>query len=178
VVEVAVALLRVPQAAPEHPVPERAQLTPLFCESFCTEAVKFAVVEICTEIDAGLMETAMGGGATVKLLALLATPPTVTTTFPVVAPAGTGATIVVALQLVGVAVVTLNLTVLVPCVAPKFAPVITTDDPTAPELGLKLVMLGVEDPLPGLVPADCTTPAHPARVILTTARMQKTATHQ
>jgi hypothetical protein len=47
----------------------------------------------------------------------------------------------VALQLVGVAVVPLNFTVLVPCVAPKFAPAIVTDAPTNPELGFKLVML-------------------------------------
>ena len=39
---------------------------------------------------------------TVNITPLLATPPTVTTTFPVVAPLGTGTTIIVALQLVGV----------------------------------------------------------------------------
>ena len=59
-------------------------------------------------------------------------PPTVTTTLPVVAPAGTGATMLVALQLVGVAAVPLNVTVLVPCVAPKFVPVIVTEVPTTP----------------------------------------------
>jgi hypothetical protein len=48
----------------------------------------------------------------------------------------------VALQLVGVAVVPLNLTVLVPCVALKFAPVIVTDAPTNPEVGLNPVILG------------------------------------
>src|SRR5208337_1833242 len=174
-----VTLVRVPQAAPEHPAPERDQVTPLFCESFCTEAVKLPPVETCKEVDVGLTETEMGRGATVKLAPLVATPPTVTTTFPVVAPAGTGAMMLVALQFVGAAVAPLNLTVLVPCVAPKFAPVITTDDPTAPEVGLKLVMLGVEVPPPGLVvSADWTTPAHPAKVMLTTARMQNTATHQ
>ena len=50
----------------------------------------------------------LGVARTVKLTPLLATPPTVTTTFPVVAPAGTGATMLVALQLVGVAAVPLN----------------------------------------------------------------------
>jgi len=40
--------------------------------------------------------------ATVKLTPLLATPSTLMTTFPVVAPAGTGATMLVSLQLVGV----------------------------------------------------------------------------
>jgi hypothetical protein len=48
----------------------------------------------------------------------------------------------VALQLVGTAPTPLNATVLVPCVAPKFAPVIVTEAPTSPELGFKLVMLG------------------------------------
>jgi hypothetical protein len=48
----------------------------------------------------------------------------------------------VALQLVGVAVVPLNFTVLVPCVAPKFAPAIVTDIPTKLVVGFKLVMLG------------------------------------
>src|SRR5256885_11850821 len=46
---------------------------------------------------------------TVKLTPLLATPPTVTITLPVVAPVGTGATMLVALQLVGVAATPLNL---------------------------------------------------------------------
>src|SRR5499425_3826571 len=64
------------------------------------------------------------------------------TTFPVVAPAGTGATMLVADQLVGVAVVPLNFTVLVPCVAPKFVPVIVTEVPTGPLVGDRLVMLG------------------------------------
>jgi hypothetical protein len=49
----------------------------------------------------------------------------------------------VPLQLVGVAAVPLNITVLVPCVEPKFVPVIVTDVPTAPELTERLVMLGV-----------------------------------
>jgi hypothetical protein len=57
----------------------------------------------------------------------------------------------VALQLAGVAVTPLNLTVLVPCVAPKFAPLIVTDVPTAPEDGVRPVMLaggGFPPPLP------------------------------
>ena len=53
-------------------------------------------------------------GVTVKLTALLATPPTVTTTLPVVAPLGTGTTMEAALQLVGVAAVPLKVTVLLP----------------------------------------------------------------
>jgi hypothetical protein len=91
---------------------------------------------------------------TVKLTPLLATPPTVTTTFPVVAPAGTCATMLPALQLVAVAVTPLNFTVLVPCVAPKFAPLIVTDAPTKPDAGFRLVMLAGDGfpPPPGFEP--------------------------
>jgi len=48
----------------------------------------------------------------------------------------------VALQLVTVAVVPLNLTVLEPCVEPKFVPLTVTAAPIAPEVGDKLVMFG------------------------------------
>jgi hypothetical protein len=107
--------------------------------------VPVMVTEAPTVADAGFRLVMLGAEpVTVKLTLLLATPPTVTTTFPVVAPVGTGVTMLVALQLVGVAVVPLNVTVLVvPCVEPKFVPVIVTDAPTTPELGLKLVMFGV-----------------------------------
>src|SRR5580704_2566768 len=80
---------------------------------------------------------------TVKLTPLLGWPPTVTTTFPVVAAFGTGTTRLVALQLVGAAAVPLNVTVLVPCVAPKFVPVIVTDVPAVPDGGFRSVMAGV-----------------------------------
>jgi len=52
----------------------------------------------------------------VKPTPLLAAPDTVTTTLPDVVPLGTGATMLVAFQFVGVATVPLNLTVLLPCV--------------------------------------------------------------
>ena len=65
--DVAVTLLSVPHVAPEQPVPETDQVTPLFCESFCTEAVKLAVVETCTEVVAGLTDTEMGSGAEVMV---------------------------------------------------------------------------------------------------------------
>jgi hypothetical protein len=93
--------------------------------------------------------TLAGGPVTVNAIPLLATPPTVTTTFPVVAPVGTRITMVVAFQLVAVpADVPLNVTVLVPCVAPKFVPVIVTDVPTTPDVGFRLVMLGPVPPVP------------------------------
>src|SRR5437899_2249548 len=79
---------------------------------------------------------------TVKFAPLLSWPFAVTTTLPVVAPLGTGTAILVELQLVGVAAVPLNETVLVPWAAPKLVPAIVTDAPTAPEVGFKLVILG------------------------------------
>ena len=79
---------------------------------------------------------------TVKLMPLLETPFAFTTTFPVVAPLGTCTTMLVALQLVGGASVSLNVTVLVPCAAPKFVPVIVTEVPTSPEVTDRFVILG------------------------------------
>ena len=66
------------------------------------------------------------GGSTVNAYPALTTPATVTTTFPVVAPAGTAVRDARSLQLVGAASVPLNFTVLVPWVAPKLVPVIVT----------------------------------------------------
>src|SRR5947207_8161318 len=88
------------------------------------------------------MVGAVEAEVTVKVTPLLATPPTVIITFPDVAPDGTGATILVEFQLVGEAAVPLNMTVLVPCDAPKLVPVMVTDVPTGPEVGLRSVMLG------------------------------------
>jgi hypothetical protein len=48
----------------------------------------------------------------------------------------------VALQLVAVAATPLKVTVLVPCVAPKFVPLMVTAVPTAPVFGVRLVILG------------------------------------
>src|SRR5690242_4561374 len=82
---------------------------------------------------------------TVNVMPLLAMPPTVTTTGPVVAPVGTEATTLVLLQLVAVpALAPLKVTVPVPCDAPKFAPVIVTAVPIAPEVGLSMEMLGAD----------------------------------
>src|SRR6266404_4796165 len=109
--------------------------------------VPVITTDMPTAPDVGFRLVMLGAGAvTAKLTPLLATPPTVTTTFPVVAPTGTGAAMLVALQLVGVAVVPLNVTVLVPCGDPKFVPVITTDMPTAPDVGFRFVMLGAVPP--------------------------------
>ena len=83
-------------------------------------------------------------GVTVKLIALLATPRTVATMLPEVAPEGTGTTIVVLLQLVGVPLTPLNEIVLLPLVSPKLDPVIVMETPIGPELLDKLVIAGAE----------------------------------
>jgi hypothetical protein len=107
---------------------------------------KFApaiVTEVPTGPFAGVrLVTAGAVPVTVNVRALLGRPPTVTTTFPVVAPAGTGTTMLVADQDVGVAVAPLKVTVLVPFVDPKFDPAIVTAVPAAPLVGERLVMLG------------------------------------
>jgi len=98
---------------------------------------------------------------TVKLTPLLDTPFAVTTTLPVVAPVGTDTTMLVSVQLEGAAEVPLNATVLVPWVEPKPEPAIVTDAPAVPELGDRLLMLGLgstvnDRPLLS-TPLACTT---------------------
>ena len=89
------------------------------------ESAPVNVTGVPTVPQIGLRLVMLGAEAvTVKLTALLAIPPTVTTTLPAVAPLGTDAMMLVALQLVAVAAVPLNVTVLEPCVEPKFAPAI------------------------------------------------------
>src|SRR6202040_2935163 len=101
-----------------------------------------------------------------------------------VAPVGTVTFIDDAPQLVTVADVPLNFTVLVPCVVPKFVPVIVTGAPTAPVVGDKLVIIGaatngneelilppplkVSPPLPGvaLVGTSATIYVAPQLVIV------------
>lgn len=84
----------------------------------------------------------VGGIMTVKRTPLLERAPTVTTTLPVVAPPGTGTTMLVSLQLVGGAVVPLKRTTLAPWIAPKLVPVIVTEVPIGPEAGERLPMFG------------------------------------
>jgi len=77
-----------------------------------------------------------------NVLPLLAIPATVTRTAPVVAPAGTIAVMLVVLQLATVAIAPLNVTVLLPCAAPKFDPEIVINWPATPVVGLTEVMFG------------------------------------
>src|SRR5260370_12355024 len=99
------------------------------------------------------MSLMLVAGLTVNGTPLLAIPPTVTTTLPVVAPVGTGATMLVSLQFAGVgaAGTPVNVIVVLPFVAPKPAPGIMAEAPTAPRGGR---------PPPTAVPAvaACRTP--------------------
>jgi hypothetical protein len=105
--------------------------------------VPVIVTEVPTAAGFGSIFAMSGtGGDTVNEYPLLGRPPTITTTLPVVAPAGTGAVMLVALQVVGVAAVPLNVTVLPPCVAPKFVPEIVTEVPTAAGFGWIFVIAG------------------------------------
>ena len=82
------------------------------------------------------------GPPTVNSIPLLACPLTVTTTGPVAAPTGTGALILVSLQLTGAALTPLNVTLLSPWETPKCEPLIFTTVPTAPEPGFSLLIVG------------------------------------
>jgi len=151
-----VAVFTPPANVPLAPLPGAVNVTTtpftgLFAASL-TVATNGAANAVLTVALCGVPLVAVmlaGGPTTVNATPLLAVPPTVTTTFPVVAPVGTGITIVVAFQLVAVpAPVPLNVTVLVPWLPPKFAPVIVTNVPTCADAGLTLVMLGPAPPAP------------------------------
>jgi hypothetical protein len=118
----------------------RTVLVPRVAPKF--DPVIVTAVPINPDVGERLVITGPWVEFTVKATVLLATLLTVTLTGPVVAPVGTGTTMELVLQLVGVAAVPLNLTVLVPRVAPKFDPVIVTAAPIAPDVGERLVMFG------------------------------------
>jgi len=80
--------------------------------------------------------------------------------FPVVAPLGTGTTILVAFQIAGVAATPLNVTVLVPWTAPNEVPKIVTKVPADPDVGVIPVIAGTTvKVIPMLLPpmVDTTT---------------------
>ena len=109
------------------------------------------VTEEPTAPEVGVRLVIVGVCRTVNCTPLVVTPFAVTTTLPVVAPVGTTAVIDVLLQLViEVAVTPLKLTEPVPWVEPKLLPVIVTEEPTRPEVGLREAMDGV----PGTVKAE------------------------
>jgi hypothetical protein len=62
----------VPHAEPLQPAPESAQVTPLFCESFWTVAVKAWDCSTVTDWLAGETATLIGGGGAVTVTVALA----------------------------------------------------------------------------------------------------------
>src|SRR5205807_92099 len=98
--------------------------------------------DVPTGPDVGFRLVIFGVEMIVKGTPLLATPPTVTMTLPVVVT-GTVTEMLVGLQLVGVATSPLNMTVLIPCLAPKFVPLMVTDVPARPDVGFRPVTFGV-----------------------------------
>jgi hypothetical protein len=108
--------------------------------------------------EAGFRLVIEGTVPTAKLSPLLATPPTFTTTLPVVAPLGTLATMLLALQLVTIAVVPLKATELLPWVAPKPLPVIVTTVPTGPDVGFRPAIAGAAVVTVKLTPLLATPP--------------------
>ena len=86
-----------------------------------------------------------GVGTKVKFRPLLATPPTVTTTFPEEALAGTATAMLESLQLDATAATPLNVTALCHWLTPKWLPAIVIVLPAEPELGLRLLRLGGSD---------------------------------
>ena len=116
------------------------------------EGVVLKFVPLIVTVDptgplAGLKLLIVGAGVvTVKLPLLVAVcVPTFTVIAPVVAPVGTATVRCVVVAAETVAVVPLNMTVLLAGVAMKFVPVMTTDVPTSPLVGLKLVIVGAAD---------------------------------
>ncbi len=73
----------------------------------------------------------------------LDTPPdAVTTTLPLVAPAGTATAMPVLLHCNRLTGVPLKVTLPLPWMVPKLLPAMVTDEPTAPVLGVSEVILG------------------------------------
>jgi hypothetical protein len=120
----------------------------------------------------------LGVATTVKFTPLLLSPPTSTTTFPIVAPVGTVVTMLVVVQVVTLAVIPLNLTVLARWAEPKLVPVIVTVAPTAPDVIDKLVMPGATAKLfPLLFTAPATTTTLPLVAVAGTVVTMVVAVH-
>lgn len=108
----------------------------------------------------GLKPVMVGDGSTVKLVELVpVTPFTVTVIFPVVAPAGTVAVMLVEVDAVTMATVPLKSTLLLDVVGLKFVPVRLIEAPTAPLTGEKFVIVGV-----GMMKSDELVPVIPFTV--------------
>lgn len=120
------------------------------------------VTEVPTAPEVGDRAVMTGGGKTKNSKPLLEIPDTVTTTFPLLAPFGAMAEMLVALQLVTAAGVPLKVTLFVPCVAPKLVPVMVTVVPMGPDAGETLVIVG-----PAITVKNTPLLATPATVTIT-----------
>ena len=134
-----IAMLAAPQLVGVPTVPLNATVLVLCVEPKFTPEI---VTGVPTGPDRVEMLNRVGAWETVNGTALLAAPPAMTTTLPEEAPLGTGTTILVALQFVGVPAVPLNVTVLVPCVEPKFEPAMVTEAVGTAVVGVKLTIEG------------------------------------
>jgi len=110
--------------------------------------------------DCGAIAVIAGAGVTVKGIAALGTPFTVTTRSPEVAPDGTVTVMLVSLQLTAAPASTpWKLTVLFPWLAPHPLPVIVTVDPAGPAVVERLVTAGLTAPPPAVsLPIDKNVP--------------------
>lgn len=108
------------------------------------------VIKVFAPPDEG--DTLLTVGRTVNTIPLLNTPPTVITTGPDVAFAGTIAVTLELLQLVVLATTPLKVTVLEPWVLPKLVPEIATEVPVAPDVVPRFKMAGVTTNVPPVYP--------------------------
>ena len=93
------------------------------------------------EPDVGVMPVIEG--LTVKVVPVLGAPFTVTTTGPVDAVAGTGKVMLVSFHAFGMATSPFRVTALPPWATPNLLPVIATEVPVTPDVGERLLMVGV-----------------------------------
>jgi len=101
------------------------------------------VTEVSTSPEWGSSEMIDGEDpVTMKVTPLLACPSTVTTTGPVLAPAGTLTVILSSSHFLAAAFRPLKVTVLIPCAVPKFSPLTFTESPTPPSSGFSLPITG------------------------------------
>jgi hypothetical protein len=118
--------------------------------------VPLIVTEVPTGPLVGLNPEIVGPPVTVNVAELVSVPPgVVTLIFPVVAPEGTFAVILLAELTVNVALVPLNFTKVAPV---KFVPLIVTEVPTGPLFGLNPVIFGAGEEVTVNVPALVSLP--------------------
>jgi hypothetical protein len=147
--------------------PENATVAPLAkFEPVIVTAVPGAPEDGEKEVMAG--PAGGGGGVTVKLPLLAAVPVAVVTEIaPVVALTGTVAVICVELSIVNAALAPLNDTPVAPL---KFVPVIVTDVPDCPDVGVKDVIVGGEGAGGGGAGTGVVATIHGAGGVLSPAR--------